>query len=128
VTRLLDLDRPVAVIVTGVLPHLADEDAAGLLNAIWDATVPGSWLAVTHPTADVHPQVAAVDGIIGARPRSQTMLDSLLAGWQLDEPGLTWATECHPDPHDTTPEDDTGRRAQRFLRAAVARRPTGPGR
>ncbi|WP_426503044.1 SAM-dependent methyltransferase [Dactylosporangium sp. McL0621] len=60
VNDVLDLGRPVAVLLLGVLHHLPPEPRPGhALHAIADALSPGSYLAVTHLTTDPDPHGAA---------------------------------------------------------------------
>ncbi|GAA4471755.1 SAM-dependent methyltransferase [Phytohabitans houttuyneae] len=117
VRRLLDFDKPLAVIAAGVLAHLDDTAAAGLLATVREQSVDGSFLALTHPTADVHAEVNALT-TIGAWPRSRTHVEQLLAGWQLPEPGLVWASQWRPGvaPSDPSPAG----RGARYLLAALA--------
>jgi len=117
VQRSLDFGRPVATIAAGVLAHLGDEPAAGLLGAVREACVDGSFLAVTHPTADLHAEVNALT-VVGARPRGRARVHALLHGWQLGEPGLVWAPHWRPDPDEGDPP--RGGRAARYLLAALA--------
>jgi S-adenosyl methyltransferase len=124
VKRLLDFGRPVATIAAGVLTHLGDDPAAGLLTAVREASVDGSFLAVTHPTADIHAEVNALT-MVGARPRSRAGVQALLNGWQLCEPGLVWAPDWRPDPDEG--DASQGGRAARYLFAALAAT-TGGGR
>jgi hypothetical protein len=124
VRGLLDFGRPVATIAAGVLTHLDDDSAAALLTGVRAACVDGSFLAVTHPTADIHAEVNALT-MVGARPRSRARVQALLNGWQLGEPGLVWAPHWRPDPDEG--DAPQGGRAARYLLAALAAT-TGGGR
>ncbi|BCB74560.1 hypothetical protein GCM10022251_81000 [Phytohabitans flavus] len=121
----LDLARPLAIFVVGALAHLTDDEAARLLAALRQATAPGSVVVVTHASADVHPQAAALQPTVGAQPRSRRMLRSLLTGFDLVEPGITWATDWHPDPPDRPEPEPINLHASRYLLAAVARQRVG---
>jgi SAM-dependent methyltransferase len=56
----LDLSRPVGLLLFGVLQHLPDqEDPGGRVKAMVDALAPGSCLSFAHPGR--HPQAGAED-------------------------------------------------------------------
>ncbi len=53
--RTLDFSRPVAVLFIGVLHLIPDEDdPVGIMRDMLEATVPGSYLALTQPAKDVN--------------------------------------------------------------------------
>jgi hypothetical protein len=53
--RTLDFSRPVAVLFIGVLHLVADEDdPVRIMGDMLDATVPGSYLALTQPAKDIN--------------------------------------------------------------------------
>ncbi|WP_433686229.1 SAM-dependent methyltransferase [Micromonospora carbonacea] len=52
--RTLDLDRPVAVMMLGILNFVLDTDeAVAIVRRLLDAMPPGSYLALTHPTVEL---------------------------------------------------------------------------
>ncbi|WP_158510715.1 SAM-dependent methyltransferase [Kutzneria albida] len=82
----LDFDQPVAVLLSAVLHEVPDDrDPAGVLAAWRDAVVPGSLAAISHLTADDHPQVVqqAVEVYAEAgmdlHPRTRAEVASLAA-------------------------------------------------
>jgi SAM-dependent methyltransferase len=102
--RLLDLGRPVAIIATNVLHHLPDQaDPAAVLAEYRDAAVAGSYLVLSHLTADGRAaDMAALVGIaasadIDMTPRSRTQVRRLFSGFRLVRPGLVWAPTWRPD-------------------------------
>lgn len=104
---LLDLDRPVGVLMFAVLHFVsADDDPAGILRAYRDGTVPGSYLAISHATADYQPermgdmQDVYRRATAGMNPRSREELTALLttAGYDLIPPGVTDMIHWRPDP------------------------------
>ena len=98
VARLLDLDRPVAVLLLGVLPFVPDDtEAAEVVGTLRDAVVPGSYLAVSHRTSD--------PGVPGVRGRTPEQLASLLAGLQPVPPGLVPLPRWRPDGPDQPTSD-----------------------
>jgi hypothetical protein len=69
---LIDLGEPVGLLMTGVMYFVADEaDPWGLVDRYKAAIAPGSYLALSHLTADSKP-TRAVDGGVGAYARGTT--------------------------------------------------------
>jgi SAM-dependent methyltransferase len=102
--EVLDLTRPVAVLMVAVLHFVSDQDEpAAVVEAYRRATVPGSYLAITHATDDYDPEMArrAEDVYRRAshqlRYRSAAEIGKLLAGYDLIEPGLVDMTSWRPD-------------------------------
>ncbi len=104
----LDFTKPVALLLVAILHFIPDaEDPAGIVAALRDALPPGSFLALSHGTADFHP--AEVAGAASSaydsataplvlRPRAA--IEALLDGFTVEPPGLVQAPLWHPD---TTP-------------------------
>jgi hypothetical protein len=125
IARRLDLTRPVAVVATGLLEYLADEQADQLLTGIRHTVADGSYLIVTHPTSELHAEVQNLTAVTGARPRTRHHLRGLLAGWQLNPPGLVWASRWHPrdagTPAGAAPASSSAAEpGDRYLLAALA--------
>lgn len=93
----LDVTRPVAVMMLGILNFVLDTDQArGIVRRIMAAVPSGSFLVLTHPTADVEvggePQVRAMEfWNENATPpitaRSAADITAFLEGLELVEPG-----------------------------------------
>lgn len=107
VERLLDLSRPV-VLVMGLLLHFIpdSDDPAGLLRQYREAVAPGSYLVLSHDTADGREaamrQLAALYAEVG-RPvvlRDRDELAALLDGFELVEPGVVHMPLWHPTEDD----------------------------
>jgi hypothetical protein len=119
--RTLDFERPVAVMMLGILNFVLDDAEAGQIVAELVASVPaGSYLALTHPTVELGGEmnVPAMEFYnkrarprIRARDRAQ--IAAFLDGLELVEPGLVSAPLWRPD----------GEAAEVPLWAAVARKP-----
>jgi hypothetical protein len=105
----LDLGRPVALILNAVLHFVVDQEkpyqvVAQLLGAL----APGSYLEVTHITADYAPEesaalVAAYNRAgMGLRARSRSEVARFLDGLELVEPGVVdvsrWQADHLPAP------------------------------
>ncbi|MFI9816654.1 SAM-dependent methyltransferase [Saccharothrix variisporea] len=96
---LLDLSEPVAVLMVAILPYLRDEDRPAELVARYrEAMAPGSYLVVSHLTADVRPELVeklvavAAETMTPIMARSREEIEPLLEGFDLLEPGLVLAT------------------------------------
>ncbi|MFJ5984474.1 SAM-dependent methyltransferase [Lentzea sp. NPDC092896] len=104
--KLLDFTQPIAVLMCASLQHLPgdrDDDAAALVAAYVDALCPGSYLALSHMTADHDAEVAAVVQERFAAtttpvwPRDEPWLRKCFAGLDLLEPGVTTPAQWRPD-------------------------------
>ncbi|GIF67195.1 hypothetical protein Ais01nite_52300 [Asanoa ishikariensis] len=103
VRHYIDFERPVAVLALAVY-HLvpdAEEPAAGTA-AIYDHVAPGSYLAISHGSADQAPERAArVTDLYAAngltlRPRSRSEITTIFDRFGLVGPGLVAADRWHP--------------------------------
>ena len=112
--RTLDFDRPVAVMLLGILNFVTDDtQAQELVAALTEAVPVGSYLVISHPTREVNPE--AVDRAVamwndgGAAPmavRDPAQIARFFAGWQLVEPGLVTCSQWRPDGNDTSPASE----------------------
>jgi SAM-dependent methyltransferase len=106
-SRLIDYSRPV-VLVMGLLLHFVPDtdDPAGLLTRYRQAVAPGSYVVISHDTADGREadmaQLAALYAEMG-RPvvlRNRGDLAALLDGFELVEPGIVHMPRWHPADED----------------------------
>jgi len=124
VRRMLDFDRPMAVLMVGVL-HFIMEDPTGIVAAFQDAMAPGSYLAISHLSPETRPEKMAEAmqmsqrGGLDAMPRSRAEVERFFAGFELVEPGLVWAHEWRPEP----PHGEAGDLDQPFILGCVGRKP-----
>jgi hypothetical protein len=103
--RTLDFTRPAAVILVAVLHFIPDaDDPAGLVAALADALAPGSFVAVSHLTADMAPDqvtsgVAAYNALVpaGITARSHAQVTALFGGLSLVAPGVVPVSEWRPE-------------------------------
>ncbi|MGA5820185.1 SAM-dependent methyltransferase [Kitasatospora sp. NPDC094028] len=101
--ELIDLSQPVAVLLVAVLHFVNDEQAAAAVRAVHQRLAPGSFLLVSHSTAEGNPVRAAeaaktwdnTDSPIRLRGRAQ--VEGLLEGWELLEPGVEFVPLWRPD-------------------------------
>jgi hypothetical protein len=93
--RTLDFGQPVAVMLVGILQCIPDEDdPRGIVAALMDGVPPGSYLAISHPAADVHAEARAGAAVLSeglASPvtfRTRAAIARFFDGLELIEPGL----------------------------------------
>ena len=120
----LDFAQPVAVLLLAILHFVsAAADPAGIVAALARALAPGSYVVISHLTADLAPgQVgAAVEAYNagvrgGVTPRSHAEVTALFGGLPLVPPGVVPLTEWRP-------ASTTGPAAWVDLYAGIARTP-----
>ncbi|MBL7495689.1 SAM-dependent methyltransferase [Frankia sp. CNm7] len=118
----LDLSRPVAVLLHGVLHFLLDTDDPGqIIRTLVDAVPAGSYLSLSHMAADISPTTtrsmdeASTSSPVPIACRTNDEVARLLAGLEPVEPGLVTVSRWRPDPGADT--------ALVPIWAAVARKP-----
>jgi hypothetical protein len=126
--RLLDLDRPLAVLLLGVLHFLPDSaDPAGIVGRLRDVVGPGSYVALVNAThEDQPPEVIEAQKLSGRTGtpihlRSRAELLAQFAGMPLVEPGLVHLPLWRPD----SPLDVDGHPERFGALAGVARKEPG---
>ncbi|WP_174555118.1 SAM-dependent methyltransferase [Actinomadura hibisca] len=102
----LDLDRPVAIMLLGILHFVHDMDeATGIIARLLEAVPPGSHLVITHSTLDFDQgrtaQAEAQDDWNAKSanpmvPRSRADVLRFFDGLELVEPGLVSMTRWRP--------------------------------
>ena len=113
--RTLDLSQPVALMLMGVLHHVADTDEAYVIvDRLKGALAPGSYLVINHATNAVYGE-ASDEGVRHwnqfGKPkitlRSPDEIVRFFAGWTLLEPGVVSCSRWRPGAVDeTSPEVD----------------------
>lgn len=123
---LIDLTQPVAVLLVAVLHLLPDDENPDRVVArLRDALAPGSYLAITHVTGEVRPDLAATMAQEFARlrvstpliPRTRHQIAQFFTEFDLVAPGLVFPTRWDPD----RVGDDPG---AQWMYAGVGRKPT----
>jgi hypothetical protein len=110
----LDLGKPVVVLLVAVLHFIRDaEDPRGILTRLMSPLAPGSYLVISHATADSFRQFdEAIQVYQGASSsmhnRTRAQVEALFTGFDLVEPGVVWLPQWHPDP-DTGLADEPGK-------------------
>jgi hypothetical protein len=102
--RLIKLDEPVGVLMFAVLHFIMDDqEVTDLVAAYRDATVPGSYLALSHGSSD-DPRYQQVRqqyqqrATMPFRDRTADELRQLFAGYELLEPGVVPVSDWRPEP------------------------------
>ncbi|MGP3957854.1 SAM-dependent methyltransferase [Nonomuraea sp. 3N208] len=131
VTRLIDFDEPVALLMFAILHHLADhEDPGGLTARIMGRLAPGSYLAVSHfhnpgeALPEVSQQAYSAEKIFNeslgtGRWRTREEILAYFDGLELVEPGLVPLPQWRPQADDRA---EPGITYHTFV-GAVARKP-----
>ena len=108
--RTLDFERPVGLMLLGVLNHILDDDeAARLVTDLLRGLAPGSYLVISHPCdattdeLDGEAMRQAVREVMerGGTPiraRSPEQIEELFGGTRLLEPGVVSCSRWRPDP------------------------------
>jgi SAM-dependent methyltransferase len=103
--RLLDFNKPTAVLLLSVLLFVTDdEEAYRVVRSVRDALVPGSFIAISHPTPDETPpeQAEKAEKLYAAigtpvRVRSYNEVGRFFEGLELLEPGLVHIPLWRPE-------------------------------
>jgi hypothetical protein len=123
--RLIDFAEPVAILLVAVLHFISDaDDPAAIITELLAPFPAGSYLALSHATADRNPAVndaARVyeEATAQAYVRRRDDVLALVHGLDLVEPGLVWTPQWRPEPDEDTP----ARPEEFFYYALVARKP-----
>jgi hypothetical protein len=105
VRELIDFGEPAALLLAAIMHFITDQEGPGqIIAAFRDALAAGSYLALSHGTADFHDQAVAEAGTAvyakATAPlvlRSHAQVTSLFNGWELVEPGVVQVPLWHPD-------------------------------
>jgi len=105
VQQQLDFRRPIGVLIVALLHFLPDDaDAYRLVRTVRDALAPGSYIAITHGTADAMPRDIAEQteqlyaGTTNpGRYRTRMAVERFFAGLTLVEPGVVYVPLWRPE-------------------------------
>jgi SAM-dependent methyltransferase len=110
---LIDFTQPAGLLLVSVLHFLEDSDNPWQVVAqLRDALAPGSYLVLSHATAEARPQVAAAANTVymskvrarGAA-RSRREILRFFDGFTMVDPGLVYLPQWRPDPADSPSAD-----------------------
>jgi hypothetical protein len=104
-SAILDLGKPVAVMIFGVLHFLPDDDEVAAITAEFSrAIAPGSYLAISHLASDIQPETMAEfarkmreSGVAQDAQRTREQVTGLFAGLNLLAPGVVPVSKWRPD-------------------------------
>ncbi len=125
VRRLLDLERPLGLLLVGVMQFVPDSDDPWAIVAGYrDRLAPGSYLAMSHFTPDGMPERMAKAVEVfkttqePAYPRTHAQITRMFDGFEMVEPGLVYTSQWRPE----SPEDPGDNPHYSNLYAAVGRK------
>jgi O-methyltransferase involved in polyketide biosynthesis len=121
----LDFTRPVALMLLGIINYVMDNaEADTVVNRLLDTLPSGSYLAMSHPTPEVHAeaieksmQLYNSSGAAPIRTRTRQELIRFFDGLDLLEPGVVSCSLWRPD------VSDIGTPAEVTQHCGVARKP-----
>jgi S-adenosyl methyltransferase len=120
----LDFSRPVALMLLAILHVIPDaDDPWGLVGRLMDPLPSGSYLVISHPARDIHPeQIAEMTkrfnqrlGNVASAGRTRDEVSRFFTGLEVVEPGIVSTPRWRPGPG-VDPTDDPAY-------AVVARKP-----
>ncbi|WP_225730245.1 MULTISPECIES: SAM-dependent methyltransferase [unclassified Nocardia] len=128
-TATLDPARPMAIMLVAIMMYFRDEDdPRDIIERLLAAAPAGSYLVITHPTADFDARAmarvvySAEQAGIPFQPRSRAETESLFAGTELVAPGVVpvaaWRPELVDRPPDTAPDPESA-----WYWAGIGRKP-----
>jgi hypothetical protein len=121
---MLDFSRPVGLLIVSMLHFMPGaDDPAAIIRRLLAPFPAGSYVALTHATADVTPQVWDVTRVYdnSTTPlylRTRDEVRRLVDGFEVIAPDIVWTPEWRPDPGDELPEDPS----HAYYYAVVARK------
>ena len=123
VADLLDLSRPVGLLMYLVLHFFPDPQAGQVVQEYMAHLAPGSYIGLVH--ASPHPDLEAGFEAFSTRVRTlylrgQKQVEALLDGLEIVEPGVVYGTHWRPDPGQPVMDYAPGRS---HGQAACARKP-----
>jgi S-adenosyl methyltransferase len=102
--KTLDQGEPIALLLIAILMYVSDEDdPRSLVAELVDALPSGSYLTLTHPTADFNPGEAAAavaateQAGISFTARTEAEVAAFFTGLDLVDPGVVPILAWHPD-------------------------------
>ncbi len=127
ISALIDFSQPVALLLVAILHFITDaEDPARIVAAFRDALPAGSYLALSHATADLRPEAAQQAADVYDRAtsavtlRGHAQVAAFFDGWDLAEPGLVQVPLWRPDGKPPRPRE----LARAWVYGGVARKST----
>jgi hypothetical protein len=123
--QMLDFSKPVGLLFVSMLQFLSDDDQPGRIIRRLLAPFPsGSYVALTHGTADVAPRMGDAvrvydEATTSLHVRTRADVLKLVDGLELVAPGLVWTPQWRPDPDEVVPVSPS----DSYYYALAARKP-----
>jgi hypothetical protein len=124
---LIDFTQPVALLLVAIMHFITDrENPASIIATFRDALPAGSFLVLSHATADLRPDAARQAASVydqatsSVTLRSHAQITALFDGWDLVDPGLVQAPLWRPDGKPPRPKE----LARIWVYGGVARKKT----
>jgi hypothetical protein len=102
--ELLDLGKPTALMLLGILQLIPDEDEPyRIVRTLLAALPPGSYLTITHPAGDIDPRslkaAAVLDGLSAEKRtlRTRDQVATFFHGLDMVPPGLVQVSKWRPE-------------------------------
>jgi SAM-dependent methyltransferase len=100
----LDFSQPVAIMLMAILQHIDEaEDPYAIVNSLLGAVPPGSYLAISHPAADIETEAMAemaerLNKLMAEKVtfRNRAQVARFFDGLELVEPGMVRVQEWRP--------------------------------
>jgi hypothetical protein len=100
----LDFSRPVAIMLMAILQHIDEaEDPYAIVNSLLGAVPPGSYLAISHPAADIETEAMAqmaerLNKLMAEKVtfRTRAQVARFFEGLELVEPGMVRVQQWRP--------------------------------
>ena len=100
----LDFSRPVAIMLMAILQHIDEaEDPYAIVNSLLAAVPPGSYLAISHPAADIETEAMAqmaerLNKLMAEKVtfRNRSQVARFFDGLEPVEPGMVRVQEWRP--------------------------------
>jgi hypothetical protein len=113
VTRaLINFSEPVGLLLVAIFHFITDaENPSRILGVLREALPVGSYLVLSHATADLRPDAAqsaasVYDGATSTVTlRSKAQVEALFDGWKLVEPGVVQVPLWRPDGRKPRPKE-----------------------
>ena len=100
----LDFSRPVAIMLMAILQHIDEaEDPYAIVSSLLEAVPPGSYLAISHPAADIETEAMAqmakrLNKLMAEKVtfRIRAQVARFFEGLELVEPGMVRVQQWRP--------------------------------